>query len=666
LTLALGIDTGGTYTDAVLVDHESGDVIASAKALTTYRDLSLGIGQAVTAVLTGRRDVAPGRVGLVSLSTTLATNAIVEGRGSPITLVLIGYDTRLIRQYGFERELVTDDVVYLAGGHDGRGDELQPLDEGALRQAVLARRDKVEAFAVSSFFSVRNPAHELRARAVIEELTGLPVTCRHELTTRLNSVRRATTTALNARLIPLLKDLIGTVQSTLSAQGIEAPLMVVRGDGSLMRSDWALRRPIETILSGPAASVVGAWHLARHGDVWVVDVGGTTTDIAALLDGRPKLSPDGAQVGRWRTMVEAADVRTVGLGGDSEVLVAADGRFSIGPRRVVPLCLLAQEYPDAIRELERQTLLADADGRAAGFAFLQRETEMSVSRDDESLLESLGSGAKSLVWLAEHFRYGSLTRRLQRLERQRLVMRSGFTPTDALHVLGRLSVWNRRASELGAELLASHRGISVQEFCQEIVEGVSARVTTELVTKVLSDEALAPDWEREGTAAAMLERALGRVPSSDLGCDFKLGRPVVAIGAPATAYLPRVADQLHTDVYIPPHADVANAVGAVAGGVVQQARVTIRPLHGEEDFRLYLDDGVHDFCKLDDATDYAQGVVERRLEQDVGDMGAEQVEIRLVRTDHSVPVALAWGQNVYIGTELTFTAAGRPRVAVKT
>ena len=127
--------------------------------------------------------------------------------------------------------------------------------------------------------------------------------------------------------------------------GISAPLMVVKGDGSLVRAEWAMQRPIETILSGPAASVVGAWHLAAAaGDVWVVDMGGTTTDIAALREGRPRLNPEGAQVAGWRTMVEAVDVHTVGLGGDSQVRV--DGKLgpdwlTIGPRRVVPLCLLA-------------------------------------------------------------------------------------------------------------------------------------------------------------------------------------------------------------------------------------------------------------------------------------------------------------------------------------
>ena len=148
MTVALGIDTGGTYTDAALVDHATGHVLCSAKALTTRRDLAIGIGEVIDSVFRQPGAPAPGNVDLVALSTTLATNAIVEGQGSPVCLILIGYDPDLIHQYRFEEELVTDDVVYVAGGHDIHGDEVTPLNTAALREAVLARQGQVEAFAV--------------------------------------------------------------------------------------------------------------------------------------------------------------------------------------------------------------------------------------------------------------------------------------------------------------------------------------------------------------------------------------------------------------------------------------------------------------------------------------------------------------------------------------
>ena len=670
MTVALGIDTGGTYTDAVLVDHVSGQVLAKAKALTSYHDLSIGIGQALTRVFEcATASVSPVDVGLVALSTTLATNAIVEGRGCSVCLLLIGYDSTLIRQYGFEHDLVTQDVVYLCGGHDGLGNQVEPLDEAAARKAILARLGRVDAFAVSGYFGVRNPDHELRVRAMIEELAApdgrsVPVTCGHELTTHLNAVRRATTAALNARLIPLLRELIATVRFALEKHGISAPLMIVKGDGSLVKADWAVRRPVETILSGPAASVVGAWHLAGRRDVWTVDVGGTTTDIAALNDGRPRLNPEGAQVGEWQTMVQAVDVYTVGLGGDSQVCMDQRGWIAIGPNRVMPLCLLASLHPETLAELRRQLNVRKLNALAGQFVMQLRQPTSAILEDEAELLRQLGNGPQSLSSLADKARYGAwVANQVARLESQRLVLRAGFTPTDALHVLGRFEHWNAEASRLGAMLLAKQFNLSPQVLCERVVSGVSDRVTTALVSKVLNDEVGLPDWEHEPSSSALLARALGNVIQSDLGCAFKLNKPIVAIGAPVEAYLPRVAEQLHTELIIPDHADVANAVGAVAGGVVQQIEATLRPLSDDHHVRLHLPDAVFDFPSVEDGVAFAQRVVPVQLETLARNAGADQVQVQMIRVDQNAPTQGGWGEPIYLGTELTFTAVGRPSLA---
>jgi N-methylhydantoinase A/oxoprolinase/acetone carboxylase beta subunit len=672
VTLALGIDTGGTYTDAALVDHDTGQVLCTAKALTTRRDLSIGIGRAIDAVFRQPGAPAPAGVNLVSLSTTLATNAIVEGQGSPVCLILIGYDPDLIHQYGFESDLVTDDVVYVAGGHDIHGDEAAPLDEEALRQAVLDQRDRVEAFAVSAYFGVRNPAHELRAREMIEELVGLPVTCGHDLTTRLNSVRRATTVALNARLVPLLRELIDTLRRTLVERSIAAPLMVVKGDGSLVRAEWAMVRPIETILSGPAASAVGAWHLAgqdsaraENGDLWVVDVGGTTTDIAALREGRPRLNPAGAQVGRWRTMVEAVDVHTVGLGGDSHVRLDGDRRLLIGPQRVVPLSLLASQVPEILNELRNQATVPQRPDVAGQFLLARRRSNRPLPGEEQSILERLAQGPVSLALLVRESRFGSLVlRRVDDLVAERLVLRAGFTPTDALHALGRLDLWDAEAAWLGARIWAALGRRSVEDLCQAVVGGVSNRAATALVSKVLSDEAHLPDWEQEPTARLLLDRALDDGQGGDLAFALTLRRPVVAIGAPVEAYMPRVAERLHTELIIPPHAEVANAVGAVAGGVVQRQRVLVMPIEDGDTLRLHLPQGLRDFRHLDEAVRYAEQQMIPWMEAQARQAGAAQVEVQMARHDREVVVKAGWGHRLYLGTELTFTAVGRPSPAV--
>ncbi len=668
MNLSLGIDTGGTYTDAVLVEHDSGRVLAGAKALTTRHDLALGIAGAIEQVFAGAKaaglQATPGHVTLVALSTTLATNTLAEGHRGAVCLLLIGYDADLIRQFGFGRELATADVVYVAGGHDELGNEATALDEVALVAAITARRDTVEAFAISGYFSVRNPAHELRARRLVEDLTGLPVTCGHDLTSRLNSVRRATTASLNAHLILPLRDLIDSVQNSLAGFGIAAPLMVVKGDGSLVRAEWARQRPIETILSGPAASAVGAWHLAGRRDVWVVDVGGTTTDIAALRDGWPLLNPDGAQVAGWRTMVEAVDVHTVGLGGDSHVRFDGMDRLLIGPRRVAPLCLLASQYPEILPELRRQAALPrDKRGRdAAEFLLRGRSPGHRLPASDLDVLARLATGPQSPAMLVQQTGNGLIHLRLADLEGRALVRRAGFTPTDALHVLGRFRQWDDEAAWLGASALAEAAGLEVEAFCEQVVESVAERVATELVGKVLADEAVIPNWDKEPAARELLWRGLRGSQGRGLAVALALRHPLVAIGAPVAAYMPQVAESLHTDVVIPDHAEVANAVGAVAGGIIQRRRVLINPLD-EAHVRLHLEDGVHDFRRLEQAVGHARAVMLPLVEALAREAGAEEIVTQMTREDHVARVAGALDGEIFLGTELVFTAAGRPSPA---
>src|SRR5690606_5110038 len=184
------------------------------------------------------------------------------------------------------------------------------LDMAALEEALPELARTVSGFAVCAYFAVRNPAHELSVSEAIRQRTGLPVTASHELTSKLGGPRRALTTLLNARLISMIDRLIDATEGFLEKRGIAAPLMVVRGDGALITSEFARARPIETILSGPAASLVGARHMTGLDDAVVSDIGGTTTDIAVLDGGRLRLDPDGATVGGLRTMVEAVAMRT--------------------------------------------------------------------------------------------------------------------------------------------------------------------------------------------------------------------------------------------------------------------------------------------------------------------------------------------------------------------
>jgi len=329
MAILLGVDTGGTYTDAVLIKDET-QVIASAKALTTRGDLAVGVGNAVQAVL-DQSGIDACDIAMTSLSTTLATNALVEGKGGKVCLVFIGFSQKDVARQGLDEALKGDPVIFLRGGHDHTGSQAAALDVEALR-AELATLDPVSGFAVAGQFAIRNPEHEIEVRDIIRSETGAAVSCSHELSAKLGGPKRAMTAVLNARLIGMIDHLIGATESYFKDIGIQSQMMVVRGDGALISADQAREKPIETILSGPAASIVGARWLTDETDALVSDIGGTTTDVAILRDGQPMIDPDGAMVGGLRTMVEAVAMRTFGLGGDFPVSASAsrNGACRIG------------------------------------------------------------------------------------------------------------------------------------------------------------------------------------------------------------------------------------------------------------------------------------------------------------------------------------------------
>jgi N-methylhydantoinase A/oxoprolinase/acetone carboxylase beta subunit len=622
-------------------------------------------------------------VRLVSLSTTLATNAILEGQGSPLCLLLLGYPPDALDRSRLREALGDDPVVFIDGGHTVTGEEQSPLDLDAARGAIEAHASRVAAFAVSGYFAVRNPSHELAVRRLARELTDLPVTCGHELTSNLDAPRRALTVALNARLIPLLQGLILAVRHMLIERDINAPLMVVKGDGSLIRAEVALERPVETILSGPAASVVGARHLSGEDDVFVVDMGGTTTDIALLRDGRPILDLDGATVGGWRTMVEAVAVHTLGLGGDSEVrleearevrLDKKDG-LVVGPQRVVPLSLLAHQHPGILEDLRRQAA-GDSVGAYEGhFAMRQRSPRAlnsgggSLTSAQEEIWTSLAEGPCSLTALFGDYRKAYFQKRaLARLVERGLAVLGGFTPTDAAHVLGYHDDWSLEAAQLGAELWARRASEppwefngGAEDFCRQVMQQVTIQSGRALVAAALSETHDLDLAGNERLRRLFVDHALvsdGK-EGALLDVALTLRRPVVAIGAPVATYYPAVAESLHTRLRIPQHAEIANALGAVVGGVMQTVHVLIKPLE-DETFRVHLPTGIEDFDDLEEAAAYAMEQASLLAEAEARRAGAMDVQVRTQREDHVIRLQ---SEDVYFDTEVTALAVGRPRLA---
>jgi N-methylhydantoinase A/oxoprolinase/acetone carboxylase beta subunit len=610
----IGLDTGGTFTDAVALSSER-RVIASAKALTTHWDLSVGLGEAIRAVL-AKLPAAVSRehISLVSVSTTLATNAVVESRFSPICTLLIGFDERMLERSGLRR--AGGVLVRVRGGHEATGEEGEPLDEAAIDAAVRTYAPQVEAFAVAGMFSVRNPAHERRARERIRALCDKSVTCSFELSSQLDAPKRALTAALNARLTPQIRQLLAALDEVLEREAVSAPVMVVRGDGTLIRAEVALEYPVETVLSGPAASVVGAGFLSDLADFAVADMGGTTTDVAIVEGGSPVVRPEGAVVGGWRTMVTAIDVRTCGLGGDSEVYFDRDAQLRVGPRRALPLSLLATQFPEVLGSLRRLAVGERLPPFAGRFAVRspRREPDVRLDRIEQRVWDALTPEPRPL---AEVARTAVGVEALRRLVDRGLATLSAFTPSDALHVLGRQHDWSVEAARLGAAVLAAEerntRGRSRADTPEVFAERIYEHVVRE-ATRVVLECALARDpgveasHGRWGPLGRLIEDVVGgREFSSLVSAALRLATPLVAIGAPAGAYYPEVARRLGARLLVPGHAEVCNAVGAVAGVVSETCEVLINQ-PALNLFRVHDPAGNRDYTEANAAIEDARRV----------------------------------------------------------
>lgn len=663
-SLLLGIDTGGTYTDAVLFDEDIG-IVAKAKSLTTRHDLAVGIAGAAGEVIR-QAGTNPSRIGLVSMSTTLATNALVEGQGGRVALVMIGFEQRDIERDGLQKTLGTDPLVICSGGHDVHGNA-RVLDLEPLKRLIGKLAGEVTGFAVAAYFAVRNPAHEVAVRELIQSETGLPVTCSHELSSKLGGPRRALTTLLNARLVPMIDRLIASTRRFMDSEAIDAPLMVVRGDGALISSNLATSRPIETILSGPAASLVGASHLTGLENAVVSDIGGTTTDVAVLDKGRPRLDPDGAIVGGHRTMVEAVAMRTFGLGGDSEVGLedgALDPKLVLGPRRLVPLSLAATEHDvQVIETLERQLRAPNPgrlDGRLVMRSGVPDRHASGLSGPEEKLYAEIAGEPAALD------RVLSSTAQLATLSRlvaRGLVHVIGFTPSDAAHVLDQQQNWDRKAAKLGAQLFSRRKNgrgspiaATAEELCQRVLKVLTRRSAEAILETAFGEDGL--------DGQAMIENPLvQRALDGDHGIvrsPISLDRPVIGLGASAPLHYRKLDLLVGGECVVPPDTDVANAVGAVAGQVSVSAPATIsQPNEGR--FRVAVGEEVRDFTSEKEALKFA----ETRLRELVGKLairaGTDSAEIEIKR---DIRVATIEGQRMFVEAQFVAAASGRPRIAV--
>ena len=350
----------------------------------------------------------------------------------------------------------------------------------------------------------------------MKELTGHPVVCGHELSQDLGAYERAVTAFLNAQLIPITHKFTRSILEECKIRGINANLLMLKCDGSVVGIEEALEKPIETIFSGPAASLVGASHLSGLSTCAVIDVGGTSTDVAMMQNGLPEPSSSGAVVGGWQTRVKAIRMETSATGGDSHIWVKHE-RIHVGPRRVIPLCRAAVMYPDFLEKLKKNRVSKSHLGenvQATKFFIKTDFKPIELTNREREIYRHIGK---------EPVSYGDLIVKLQKrpsvlvldaLIQKRLIQAIGFTPTDALHVLGEYTDWDVEAAKVGASMLGRLLKQDPEKFSAEVKQKVALNIAQDLIAYLV-----------EG----MPRNEIDRVLSSSHFTRFRVEIPVILL-----------------------------------------------------------------------------------------------------------------------------------------
>jgi len=373
--MILGIDVGGTHTDAVLLDKQG--LLASAKVVTNHQDLLSSVHEALEAILREHSDLDLKRF---NLSTTLCTNAIVQDELSDVGVLVTagpGVDPAL--------HSIGSRYTVLDGGMDHRGTEIRTLDlDASLKCIESSIEDGVRVFAVVSKFSPRNPKHEEQLAELIGDRCDFK-TLGHTLSGQLNFPRRIATSYYNSAVWPIFNSFANSVTESLKDFGLNPPhVNILKADGGTMTLSQARQTPVESIFSGPSASIMGIMALCDiREDALMLDIGGTTTDVAVFAGGDPLIEAESVELVHRPTLVRAMKSKSIGLGGDSAV-TAADGRLQVGPKRMGACMAQGGACPTLVDALNCVKSFAYGDTRASDQGMQELGDQVGRSCEDVS------------------------------------------------------------------------------------------------------------------------------------------------------------------------------------------------------------------------------------------------------------------------------------------
>jgi hypothetical protein len=365
--------------------------------------------------------------------------------------------------------------------------------------------------------------------------------------------------------------------------------MVVKGDGTLISQQMAQKHPIETVLSGPAASAIGARYLAGMETAIVIDMGGTTTDITVLKDGMPWINPHGASIGGWQTSIRAADFHTLGLGGDSHIRIESGNIISIGPKRAIPLFQSGGRWPNIVEELRAvvNEEIYEIEAQPVDYLVLTKPADnVPLSGNEKRIIHGLTEQPMTPKGLKNAL--GSSYLETERLEQLGIITHSGLTPMDILWFQSSGNGSGNQAALLGTRICANRLRISTEDLARLIKSSVIETVAKNILEKLILDQTghslypIPPAWDY------FFHQFLFQDESAELQGKIKLSLPLIAIGAPVGFFIPAVGEILNTRCVIPDHAAVGNAVGASVASVCQTVEVYVQPIIYGTETAAYL------------------------------------------------------------------------------
>lgn len=387
--MIVGLDVGGTHIDAVVIDE--GKVIDAVKEPVQRENLFESIWTTLKQLFS-RHDKS--KIERINLSTTVSTNAIVENKTSPVGMIIQSGP-------GLPIDFLAcgDENVFISGYVDHRGKLVKDLDLKEIERAIeLFKKKNINSCAVVTKFCTRNFNHELRIKEILEEYFS-SVTMGHSLSGKLNFPRRVFTAYLNAAVYDTFNEFSNNIKRSMEHEGIEAPLFILKADGGTTSLEAAEQYPVETILSGPAASFMGLNALLHTDrDALLLDIGGTTTDIFFLADGIPLFEPLGIEIGPYKTLVRAIYSASIGLGGDSSIDVE-NGQLQIGPKREGPPYALGGPKPTPSDAMIALGLMEAGDRKKAieAIKILSGKLNLAVEDTAQKILDTMGDMIKGTV-----------------------------------------------------------------------------------------------------------------------------------------------------------------------------------------------------------------------------------------------------------------------------